>query len=159
MVGYLFPYKKELVFAGLLLAAATVIGFLQPLVIQQITDKGMLARDLPVLCRSVAALALLVLLNQGVEMVQTRLFVNVHNKAFFGIFHQTFRKLLGMKKSYFEDKNNAGILSCLQMDVSQVASITDRYTVMSVSYVFRTISVSLQLIMSSPASPLIMRNT
>jgi len=140
VVGYLFPYKKELVFAGLLLAAATVIGFLQPLVIQQITDKGMLARDLPVLCRSVAALALLVLLNQGVEMVQTRLFVNVHNKAFFGIFHQTFRKLLGMKKSYFEDKNNAGILSCLQMDVSQVASITDRYTVMSVSYVFRIIS-------------------
>ena len=57
-------------FAGLLLAAATGIGFLQPLVIQEITDKGMLAQDLPVLCWAVTVLALLVLLNQAVEMTQ-----------------------------------------------------------------------------------------
>lgn len=39
-----------------------------------------------------------------------------------------------------EDKNNAEILSCLQMDVSQVGSVTDRYTVISASYVFRIVS-------------------
>ena len=149
VLSYLSPYKKEFMFAGLLLAAATGIGFLQPLVIQEITDKGMLSQDLPVLCWAVTVLALLVLLNQAVEMAQTRLFVNIHNKAYYNIFHQAFQKLMQLKKTYFEDKNNAEILSCLQMDVSQVASITDRYTVMSVTSVFRLISGLIGLLIIS----------
>ena len=148
-LSYLSPYKKEFVLAGLLLAGATGIGFLQPLVIQEITDKGMLAQDLPVLCWAVTVLALLVLLNQAVEMAQTRLFVNIHNKTYYNIFHQVFQKLMRLKKTYFEDKNNAEILSCLQMDVSQVASITDRYTVMSVTSVFRLISGLIGLLIIS----------
>ena len=94
-------------------------------------------------------LALLVVLNQAVEMAQTRLFVNIHNKTYYNIFQQVFQKLTRLKKTYFEDKNNAEILSCLQMDVSQVASITDRYTVMSVSQVFRIISGLTGLLMIS----------
>lgn len=140
ILSYLLPYKKEFLVAGLLLIISTLISFLQPLAIQEITDRGMLARDLPVLCRAVLGLTGLVLLSQGVEMAQTRLFVNVHNKSYFAIFQQVFQRLLHLKKSYFEDKNNAEILSCLQMDVSQVASVTDRYTVISVSYVFRIVS-------------------
>lgn len=140
IISYLLPHKKSFILALLLLATATAAGFLQPLIIQQITDKGMLARDMQALCRAAAVMALLVVLGQAVEMAQTRLFVNVHNRAYASIFQQTFRKLLGLKKSYFEDKNNAEILSCLQMDVSQVASITDRYTVMTVSNLFRIIS-------------------
>lgn len=140
ILSYLRPFKKEFLLAGLLLAASTGIGFLQPLVIRQITDEGMLAGELGALYQAVAALAVLVLLNQAVEMAQTRLFVSVHNRSLYMIFRQAFQKLLRLKRPYFEDKGNAEILSCLQMDVSQVASITDRYTVMSVSYVFRIVS-------------------
>ena len=61
ILSYLRPFKKEFILAGLLLAVATAIGFLQPLVIRQITDGGMLAQNLPELFWGVAALALLVL--------------------------------------------------------------------------------------------------
>lgn len=108
-----------------------------------------MAQDLQVLCWAVTVLALLVLLNQAVEIAQTRLFVNIHNKTYYNIFHQVFQKLMRLKKTYFEDKNNAEILSCLQMDVSQVASITDRYTVMSVTSVFRLISGLIGLLIIS----------
>ena len=140
ILSYLKPYKKEFVLAGLLLAGCTVIGFLQPLVIQSITDDGMLQKDMAVLVRSVLVLAALVLLNQGAEMLQTRIFADVHNASFYTVFQQAFQKLLHLKKSYFEDKNNAEILSFLQMDVPQVSSITDRYTILSLSYVFRILS-------------------
>ena len=140
ILSYLKPFKKEFVLAGLLLAGCTVIGFLQPLVIQSITDDGMLQKDMTVLVRSVLVLAALVLLNQGAEMLQTRIFADVHNASFYTVFLQAFQKLLHLKKSYFEDKNSAEILSFLQMDVSQVSSITDRYTILSLSYVFRILS-------------------
>lgn len=121
ILSYLLPYKKEFVFAGFLLVAATGIGFLQPLILQEITDKGMLAQDLPMLCRTVTVLALLVLLNQAVEMAQTRLFVKIHNKSFYNIFHQIFQKLMRLKKTYFEDKNNAEIAFILLVGIGVAA--------------------------------------
>lgn len=40
--SYLKPYKKSFLFIGITLIISTVVGFLQPLVIRQITDEGML---------------------------------------------------------------------------------------------------------------------
>lgn len=137
---YLLPYKREFLVVGLTLVLSTVIGFLQPLVIQRITDSGMMQRDMAVILSSALLLALLVLGNQAIDLLQTRIFADVHNASYYAIFHQVFEKLLRLKKSYFEDKNSAEILSFLQMDVSQVSSVTDRYTVLSVSYVFRIVS-------------------
>ena len=137
---YLLPYKREFLVVGLTLVLSTVIGFLQPLVIQRITDSGMMQRDMAVILSSALLLALLVLGNQAIDLLQTRIFADVHNASYYAIFHQVFEKLLQLKKSYFEDKNSAEILGFLQMDVSQVSSVTDRYTVLSVSYVFRIVS-------------------
>ena len=137
---YLLPYKREFLVVGLTLVLSTVIGFLQPLVIQRITDSGMMQRDMAVILSSALLLALLVLGNQAIDLLQTRIFADVHNASYYAIFHQVFEKLLHLKKSYFEDKNSAEILGFLQMDVSQVSSVTDRYTVLSVSYVFRIVS-------------------
>ena len=109
----------------------------------------MLEKDLSALYKAVAELGLLVLLNQLIEIAQARLFVNIHNRSYYSIFEQVFQKLLHLKKSYFEDRNNAEILSCLQMDVSQVESITDRYTVLSISYVFRIVSGLVGLLLIS----------
>lgn len=137
---YLLPYKREFLVVGLTLVLSTVIGFLQPLVIRRITDSGMMQQDMAVILSSALLLALLVLGNQAIDLLQTRIFADVHNASYYAIFHQVFEKLLRLKKSYFEDKNSAEILSFLQMDVSQVSSVTDRYTVLSVSYVFRIVS-------------------
>lgn len=138
--SYLKPYKKEFLLVSLTLLAATGIGFLQPLVIQAITDKGMLQGDMGVIARSVLVLAVLVLINQAIDLWQAHIFVDVHNKSYYTLFHEVFEKLLHLEKSYFEDKNNTEILSFLQMDISQVSSITDRYIVMSASYIFRILS-------------------
>ena len=134
--SYLVPYKKDFVFVGLGLLVSTAIGFFQPLVIRIITDEGMLRQNMTVLLQSTVVLSVFVLVNQAIDLWQTHIFTDVHNKSYYAVFHQVFEKLLHLEKPYFEDKNNTEILSFLQMDVSQVSSITDRYMVMSASYVF-----------------------
>ncbi len=138
--AYLKPYKREFLLVGLGLLASTAVGFYQPLVIQAITDQGMVRQNMAVIVRSAVVLAALVLVNQAIDLWQTRIFADVHNKSYYAIFSQVFQKLLHLERSYFEDKNNAEILSFLQMDVSQVSSITDRYMVISASYIFRIFS-------------------
>lgn len=140
ILSYLKPYKKEFLLVGLALLISTAMGFFQPLVIRAITDDGMLQQDMAVIARSALVLAALVIVSQAIDLWQTRIFADIHNKSYYAVFHQVFEKLLHLEKSYFEDKNNTEILSFLQMDVSQVSSITDRYMVMSASYVFRIIS-------------------
>ena len=138
--SYLKPYKKEFMLVGLTMLVSVAVGFFQPLAIQSITDDGMLQQDMGVIARSALVLAALVLVNQAIDLWQTHIFADVHNRSYYTIFHQVFEKLLHLEKSYFEDKNNTEILSYLQMDVSQVSSITDRYMVISACYVFRIIS-------------------
>lgn len=138
--GYLRPFAGQFVITGILLLISTVGGFLQPIVIRQMTDSGMLEKELTIIMQMVAVLLILVVLNQSIEMIQTKLFIDIHNQCYHRIFQQVFHKLLHLKKSYFEDKNNTEILSYLQMDASQVASVTDRYTVMTFTNIFRIIS-------------------
>lgn len=140
MLSFLKPYKKRLLMVGCLLIVSSVIGFLQPLVIRDITDKGMMQKNYSVILGSVAVLAVLILVNQGRELLQIKIFTEINNAVSFDIFSSAFQKLLHLKKSYFSDKNTAEILNFLQTDISQVASITDQYTVMCISYLFRIIS-------------------
>lgn len=140
LVAYLKPYKVELIIVGILLIVSTAIGILQPLVIQKITDEGMVQKDMFVVAEAAFTLVILVLVNQSIDLLQTRIFANIHNASYFDIFHQTFEKLLHLKKSYFDDKNCTEVLSNLQTDVSRVSSITERYVIMCGSYAFRIIS-------------------
>lgn len=75
-----------------------------------------------------------------IQVYQTKLFTKLHNSYYQELYNHAFLKLLHLKTSYFEAKNNTEIIQILQWDVSQVASITDNYVIMSFTYVFRIIS-------------------
>lgn len=92
----------------------------------------MVQKNMNAIFQAAVFLGFLVILNQLIEMLQTKIFVEIHNQSLYSIFHQTFQKLIHLKRSYFDDKNTTEILNFLQMDVLQVASITDRYVVLKI---------------------------
>lgn len=100
VLSYLKPFKKEFVLVGLTMLVSVVIGFFQPLVIQAITDDGMLQQNMIVIVRSVFVLIVLIVVNQTIDLWQTRIFVDVHNKSYYAVFHQVFEKLLHLKNIF-----------------------------------------------------------
>lgn len=149
VLAYLLPYKKQFLQSGLVLIISTVIGLLQPLVIQRLTDDGMLSQNIRVIIQAALILALLVIVNQSIDLWQAKVFAQIHQDTFYSIFHQAYEKLLHLKKSYFEDKNSAEIVNFLELDIIQVSSVTERYIVMSVSHIFRIISGLIGLLLIS----------
>lgn len=137
---YLIPYKGRLGVILSCLLLTTVFGFFQPLVIRRITDEGMLKGNMEVILSSVLLLFLLVCSGQLLELLQTRLFTDLHNSLKASMWKQTFHKLLHLPIEYYNDKNNSEIINILQTDVENVASVTDRYVVMNISFLFRVIS-------------------
>lgn len=70
MLSFLKPHKKQLLIVSCLLVISSVIGFLQPLVIRDITDRGMMQKNFVVILSSVAILVILIVINQGRELLQ-----------------------------------------------------------------------------------------
>lgn len=148
MLSYLKPNKRSLSIIVALVIISSFIGILQPLTIKQITDAGLLAVNTSALIFYVSLLALLVILNQCVELLETYIFAKVHNSTYYSIMLESFDKLLHLRKAYYEDKNSSEIIGCLQTDVSKVASITDRHIIISFTFVLKFFSgiVGLMLI-------------
>ena len=150
VIGQKYFDKKEIGILSISTIVSTVTVFLQPLLIKQITDIGILEKNMPQIVNGVAGLFVCVLVYLMIEVVQAKTFAEIHNSFYKNLYCNVFRKLLHLKKHYFQMKNSMEIVQMLQCDVSQVASMTDRYVVMSFSYVFRVISGLAGLMLLSP---------
>lgn len=140
ILTYLTPFKSKLAAILFCLGVTTVLGFLQPLIIRTITDDGLVGGNLRTVVTAVLILLVVVLINQLIEIWQTSVFADIHNASTFTLFNQAFHKLLHLKKSFYDDKNNAEILNSVSMDVEYVSIITDRYMAMIIGQVFRVVS-------------------
>ena len=94
ILSYLVPFKKRIFFAVIILIIAISIGFLQPLVIQRITDIGMVQKNMNAIFQSAVFLGFLVILNQLIEMLQTKIFVEIHNQSLDSICCSVFKLYL-----------------------------------------------------------------
>ncbi|MDF2843139.1 MAG: transporter ATP-binding protein [Herbinix sp.] len=140
ILSYLRPFKNKIWIITVCLVLSSVLGFFQPLILRRITDHGLLQKNLQVIIISVITLLGLILFNQFLEVVQTKIFTDIHNKFKFTMWNQAFNKLLHLKTDYYTDKNNSQIINCLQTDVDHVSSIMDRFMILNISFLFRVIS-------------------
>ncbi len=140
ILSYLKIFKKKIWIITVCLILSSVLGFFQPLIMRRITDNGLIQKNLHVIIVSVITLLGLVLFNQVLEILQTKIFTDIHNKFKFTIWNQAFNKILHLKMEYYNDKNNSEIINCLQTDVDSVSSIMDRFMILNISFLFRVIS-------------------
>lgn len=101
----LLKYKKEIGILSISTIVSTVTVFLQPLLIKQITDIGILEKNMPQIVNGVAGLFVCVLVYLMIEVVQAKTFAEIHNSFYKNLYCNVFRKLLHLKKHYFQMKN------------------------------------------------------
>ncbi len=140
ILNYLSSFKNKIWIIIVCLIASSVLSFFQPLILRHITDNGLIQKNLQVIIISVIALLGLILFNQILEVFQTKIFTDIHNKFKFTIWNQAFNKILHLKMDYYSDKNNSQIINCLQTDIDNVSSIMDRFMILNISFLFRVIS-------------------
>ena len=81
ILNYIIPYKAEVVVILICLMVTAVMTFLQPLFIQQITDKGMMDRNMPCILKFAVLIFAAGLISQIMEFVQNNYFISIHNKS------------------------------------------------------------------------------
>lgn len=140
LLALLKPYKLYLAAILLCLIASSGIVFLQPLLISRLTDQGLLEMNLSVTVKMTLLIFLLVVAGEFISLLQSWMFVHIHNAFYFSLISRGFQKLMRLKISYFTEKSSAEIIDNMRVDTSNAALITDQFLGFAIEYLFRIAS-------------------
>lgn len=137
--GLLLAYKKYFPGIFLCLACTSFMTFLQPLVIRRITDQGMIAKDMICILIFSGMLIGISVISQVMEIIQTKLFSNIHNELTFLLYQKAYWKMDRLKIDYFDEKGSTEIANTISSDISNLASVADQITTFSISSILQIV--------------------
>lgn len=135
----LLTYKKYFPGIFICLVCTSFMTFLQPLVIRRITDQGMVAKDMECILIFSGVLVGISVISQVTEVIQTRLFSNIHNGLTFSLYKKAYWKMDKLEIGYYEEKGSAEIANTIGSDISNVASVADQITTFSISSILQIV--------------------
>lgn len=108
------------------------MSFLQPLVIQQITDKGMVEQNLEHIIFFVIILVVVSTVYQITDLIQTKMFIHVHNGLMDSLYKKAYWKFEKLHIGYYIERGNTEILNMIGSDIGNISSVTDRIATLSI---------------------------
>lgn len=130
-------HKKYFGGIAVCIISISIITFVQPLIIRQITDRGMIGKDIKCILDFSIFLLLISLMGQIIEVIQTSLFSDAHNEFTCFLYTKVYWKMNRLKLQYFDEKGSADFTNMIRTDISNMASITDQITAISVSSILQ----------------------
>lgn len=137
--GLFLEYKKYFPGIFICLACTSFMTFLQPLIIRRITDQGMVAGDMICILIFSGWLVGISVISQIIEIVQTKLFSNIHNELTFSLYQKAYWKMERLKIDYFDEKGSTEISNTISSDISNMASAADQITTFSISSILQIV--------------------
>lgn len=115
-------------------------AFSRPLIIKNIMDEGLMKQQYQVILRFSVLLVVLVLIEEGIQILQTKLFTDLQNDIVMNLYTRVFKRLLYARMSYFSRNNTAEIINSVSTDINSIGMLVDSNLMGIMSYIFRIIS-------------------
>ena len=103
------------------------------------TDCGILQKNMKYILLFSVILIIISLTQQELNIIQTKLFSNVHNQFTHSLYKKTYWKINRMKIQYFAERGSAEIINTIGMDIDNVSSVVDQITQFSISSILQII--------------------
>lgn len=121
--SFLKPYVKELAAVAAIIVASSLLGVLPALLTGRIIDEGLIAGDLAVLLRLVLLSFLLVLVSNGVSLLEAYFNARIAQGVTFDMKNQMYAHLQAMSQRFFTDKKQGEIITRMTGDVNGVRAV------------------------------------
>ena len=115
-------------------------SFIRPLVIRQIMDGGLLEKNFYIILEFAVVLLCISVLEEGVRILQAKLFVDLKNRVVLELYSKVFHKLMYAKMSYFSKNNASEVINRFSTDIDNASLLIDNNVMSVVSYVLQIIS-------------------
>lgn len=132
--------KRWIVIIILCYIALMGISFFSPVIIKNIMDRGMIEKNLQVILKFAFFLLLLAIAEEGISILQAKIFLDLHNHVVLNLYMKVFRKLLRVRMKYFKQHNSTELMNRLSTDIESVSLLVDSSMMNIFRYVFQIIS-------------------
>ena len=129
LLGFVAPYRLNLVFAGVLLLVSTVLGLVWPQVVQRVLDLGL--KDAGLLDTLIAGLVVVLLVRAVVDGVRQFVMAWTGEKVIFDLRMTVVRHLQTLSLSFFHHRKTGELMSHVTSDASVVHGVVTQ-TILSV---------------------------
>lgn len=117
-----------------------VESFFHPLVVQKLTDSGLIQKNYRAICTYACILIALIIAVQALEALQDWLLLRVRNDVLHKLHVQAFQKILRLKMDQFTKQNSTEIINQLNMDIESAGMLLDKGILYMFTYTLRIIS-------------------
>lgn len=117
-----------------------VESFFHPLVVQKLTDNGLVQKNYRAICTYACILIALIIAVQALEALQDWLLLRVRNDVLHKLHVQAFQKILRLKMDQFAKQNSTEIINQLNMDIESAGMLLDKGILYMFTYTLRIIS-------------------
>lgn len=113
--------KKEVLLLLLILISLTIVRFYEPLVVSQITDKGLIKKNLQVVAFFSSVLLGIGLITGLLRLIQTVIYTKLYNKLSAYMYEIVFEKLLKLPISFFEKRSSTEMVNSISADIDRIS--------------------------------------
>lgn len=133
-------YKNYFAVLLICMIGSSFFLFLQPMVIQKITDVGMMNKNIFVIEKYTLFLFVIGISNYCFQLLMTNNLADLHNKLTFDLEQEILKKMYRIQFSFFKKYNATQICSMISSDISTIASFADRTFSFSITSILHMIA-------------------
>lgn len=119
-------YWKEVIIISICSLFSVLEAFFRPLIVQGITDQGMLQKNYVVICKLGILLLVLIFCGQLFEIIQNRKLLKIRRNVIHSLSCKAFDKLLHLKTEQFIHDNSAEYIERLNTDIGSLGILFDQ---------------------------------
>lgn len=138
-------FRTRIIIISFTFLVMTLFSFFYPIIIKNLTDHGIVEKNLDLLIRFSLILLALLFLEKITILVQSYLCIALKNEFQASLFQRTFNKMLRLRLDYFEDKNSTELYNTLSIDVNSISILADNNIMSLLTYMLRIVSGSIGL--------------
>ena len=151
VLRYMKPYTGYFVLVGVLMLVSAGLAMITPLLLKEIINNVVETEDYRLLAFVITSMAVIALLEIGVNFVHQRIMGIVGHKIICDVRKDIFYKLQELPFDYFDSKPNGKIVVRVTDYVNDLANFFSNYVLNLLSYLVKLIIVTFFMLGLSPA--------
>ncbi|MHB8945208.1 MAG: ABC transporter ATP-binding protein [Bacillota bacterium] len=155
MLGYLRPYRSQVIVAGVMMFVATVVNLAEPLFIREAIDRGIVPGNLRFLGYVLAALMVLRVIAWIASRAQIRVMNHTGQKILYDLRQALFDHIQGLSFGFYDGRPAGKIMSRITNDVNAMGELINAGMINLVSQGLSLIGVVILMLVLDPVMALI----
>jgi ATP-binding cassette subfamily B protein len=123
ITGYFGPYRRRVVMVGMLIAAISLVGAAQPIIVARGLDLLIISPEMKVLLALVAAVLFIGIVNWAGNWLRRRLTVRVIGDVLLSLRSDAFRASVSHDMSFFDEFQSGRIISRITSDTEEFSQV------------------------------------